>query len=170
VKSEFASRGPQGALRYDRRDSHRGDREARVETYWIWVIAGIALVVAELLSGTFYLLVLGVAAFVAAAVAWFAGPFLAQVVVAGVIAVAGVFWIRSRRHALATPDMAPLDVGQPVTLQSWVSQPDRVARVKYRDALWDAVVDGDARGEAGEVLYITRVDGNTLRVAKQKAG
>jgi membrane protein implicated in regulation of membrane protease activity len=143
--------------------------ELHVETYWIWVIAGIALVIAELLSGTFYLLVLGVAAFLAAAVAWFGASFLVQVVVAGVIAVAGVFWIRSRKHALATPDMAPLDVGQSVTLESWVSQADRVARVRYRDALWDAVIEGEARGEAGETFYITRVDGNTLRVAKQKA-
>jgi membrane protein implicated in regulation of membrane protease activity len=145
--------------------------EVSVETYWIWVIAGIALVVAELLSGTFYLLVLGVSAFVAAAVAWFGAPFLAQVLAAGVIAVAGVFWIRSRKHALATPDMASLDVGQAVTLQSWVSQADRVARVTYRDALWDAVIEGEAgrdfRGEAGEVFHITRVDGSTLHVAKR---
>ncbi len=145
--------------------------EGSVETYWIWVIAGIALVVAELLSGTFYLLVLGVSAFVAAAVAWFGAPFLAQVLAAGVIAVAGVFWIRSRKHALATPDMASLDVGQAVTLQSWVSQADRVARVMYRDALWDAVIAGelgrDFRGEAGEVFHITRVDGSTLHVAKR---
>lgn len=140
-----------------------------MDGYWVWVIGGIALLIAELLSGTFYLLVLGIAAFVAAAVAWFGGPFIAQVAVAGVIAVAGVFWIRGRKHALATPDMAPLDVGQPVTLQSWVNQADRVARVKYRDALWDAVVDGHARGEAGEVLYITRVEGSTLHVAKHRA-
>lgn len=146
----------------------RADRGSRVETYWIWVIAGIALVVAELMSGTFYLLVLGVAACVAGAVAWAGAPFLAQVAVAGAIAVAGVFWIRGRRGALATPDMAPLDVGQPVTLQSWVSEPDRAARVMYRDALWDAVIEGDARGEAGEVFYITRIDGNTLRVAKHR--
>jgi membrane protein implicated in regulation of membrane protease activity len=139
-----------------------------VETYWIWVIGGIALIVAELMSGTFYLLVLGIAAFVAGGVAWFGAPFLVQVVVAGAIAVAGVFWIRTRRHALATPDMPSLDVGQSVTLQSWVSQGDRAARVMYRDALWDAVVEGEARGETGEVFYITRVEGSTLRVAKQK--
>jgi membrane protein implicated in regulation of membrane protease activity len=146
-------------------------KRASVETYWVWVIAGIALLIAELLSGTFYLLVLGVAAFVAAATAWFGAPFLAQVVVAGVIAVAGVFWIRSRKHALATPDMASLDVGQSVTLQSWVNQADRVARVMYRDALWDAVIEGepgrDFGGEAGETFYITRVEGSTLRVAKR---
>ena len=120
-------------------------KRASMETYWIWVIAGIALVIAELLSGTFYLLVLGVAAFVAAAVAWFGAPFLAQVLAAGVIAVAGVFWIRSRKHALATPDMASLDVGQSVTLQSWVNQADRVARVMYRDAL-ESADSGDRVG------------------------
>jgi hypothetical protein len=30
------------------------------------------------------------------------------------------------------------------------------------------VVEGEARGETGEVFYITRVEGSTLRVAKQK--
>ena len=39
----------------------------------LWAIAGLALVIVELLSGTFYLLVLGIAAFGAAAAAW-AGP------------------------------------------------------------------------------------------------
>ena len=133
-----------------------------------WLIAGIVLIVAELVTGTFYLLVLGVAALLAAAVAYAGGGFLIQVIVAGVIAIAGVFWIRGRKHAMATPAMPPLDVGQPVTLDSWINRDDRLARVKYRDALWDAIVEGEFRGEAGEVFYIRAVAGNTLRVAKQK--
>ncbi|MET0680433.1 MAG: NfeD family protein, partial [Burkholderiales bacterium] len=66
--------------------------------------------------------------------------------------------------------MPSLDLGQPVTLDSWVNRGDRLAGVKYRDALWDAVVDGEFRGEAGEVFYIRSVSGNTLHVAKQKSG
>lgn len=134
-----------------------------------WLIAGIVLVVAELLTGTFYLLVLGVAALLAAAVAYAGGGFLIQVIVAGVIAIAGVLWIRARKQATATPAMPGLDVGEPVTLQSWINREDRLARVKYRDALWDAIVEGEARGETGEVFYIRAVAGNTLRVAKQKS-
>ena len=84
------------------------------------------------------------------------------------IAVGGVFWIRSRKLASATPAMASLDVGHPVTLESWVNRADRLARVKYRDALWDAVVDGEFHGEAGEVFYIRSVRGNTLHVAKER--
>lgn len=134
-----------------------------------WLVAGIALIVAELATGTFYLLVLGIGALIAAAVAYAGGGFVVQVLVAGATAIAGIFWIRTRRKALAVQPMPSLDVGQPVTLDSWVNRDDRLARVKYRDALWDAIVEGEFRGEAGEVFYIRAVAGNTLRVAKQKA-
>jgi len=40
--------------------------------------------------------------------------------------------------------------------------------VKYRDADWDAQVAGECRGEAGEILYITQVDGNMLKVSKAR--
>jgi membrane protein implicated in regulation of membrane protease activity len=153
------------------RDSHPRVAHGRgtVDSALAWLIAGIVLIVAELVSGTFYLLVLGVAALLTAAVAYAGAGFLIQVIVAGAIAIAGVFWIRGRKRAMATPAMPPLDVGQPVTLDSWVNRDDRLARVKYRDALWDAIVEGEFRGEAGEVFYIRAIAGNTLRVAKQKA-
>ncbi len=133
-----------------------------------WLVAGIVLIVAELVTGTFYLFVLGVAALLTAAVAYAGGGFLIQVIVAGLIAIAGVFWIRGRKTAMATPAMLSLDVGQPVTLDSWINRDDRLARVKYRDALWDAIVEGEFRGETGEVFYVQAVAGNTLHVAKHK--
>jgi len=139
-----------------------------VDSSLAWLVAGVVLIIAELATGTFYLLVLGVAALVAAGAAYAGGAFLVQVIVAGAVAVAGVFSIRSRRLAAATPPMPSLDVGQPVALDSWVNRDDRRARVKYRDALWDAIVDGEFRGEAGEVFYIRSVSGNTLHVAKEK--
>ena len=140
-----------------------------VDSSLAWLLAGVVLIIAELLSGTFYLLVLGVAALVAAAIAYGGGGFLVQVGVAGVIAIAGILFIRGRKHALAAPPMPSLDVGHLVTLDSWVNRGDRLARVRYRDALWDAIVEGEFRGEAGEVFYIRAVEGNTLRVAKQRA-
>lgn len=134
-----------------------------------WLIAGIALVVAEMLLGTFYLLVLGLACGVAAVVAHFGGSFLAQVLVAAALAIAGVLWVRARGAGRGTPDMPPLDLGQAVTLERWVSREDRTARVRYRDASWDAVVEGEVRGEPGEVLYISAVDGSTLHVGRRTA-
>jgi membrane protein implicated in regulation of membrane protease activity len=84
------------------------------------------------------------------------------------MAVAGVVWVQRHRKSLEAKPMPSLDVGQHVSFESWVSQPDRVARVQYRDAHWDATVEGDCRGEAGEILYIVAVEGNTLRVTKSR--
>jgi len=141
-----------------------------MELYLVWLIAGIALVIAELLTGTFYLLFLGIAALVGAAVAYAGAPFWAQAIASAVLAVAGVLWIQRHNRMKRQPGMPSLDVGQPVRLDAWVNEADRLARVRYRDALWDAHVSGEIRGEPGEVLYITGVDGATLRVAKRRDG
>ena len=45
-----------------------------MEAHLLWLIVGIVLIAAELATGTFYLLFLGLAALVAAAVAFLATP------------------------------------------------------------------------------------------------
>lgn len=135
-----------------------------------WIGAGLLLVIAELLTGTFYLLVLGIAALVGGGVAYLGAPFGVQAAATAVVAIAGTMWVqRLRRSRGAGPQMAHIDVGQPVTLDTWVNQADRLARVKYRDALWDAHIEGEHRGEAGEVFYIRAVQGSVLVVAKDRA-
>ncbi len=137
--------------------------------YPVWAAAGLVLVIAELVTGTFYLLVLGIAALVGAAVAFSGLGFWIQAIGASVIAVAGVIWIHQRRKLITPAAMPSPDFGQPVTWESWVSQPDRFARVRYRGASWEARVVGECAGEPGEMLYISAVHGNTLEVAKTRS-
>ncbi|MGC2519489.1 MAG: NfeD family protein [Burkholderiales bacterium] len=139
-----------------------------MDTYLVWLIAGFVLVVAELVTTTVYLLVLGIAAFAGAGVAWAGSAFAWQAVAAAVIAVAGVIWVNKYRKTMLPKRMRGLDVGQPAVFDSWVNRNASQARVKYRDALWDAQVAGDAAGEPGEILYVTSVDGNTLKVSKTR--
>jgi membrane protein implicated in regulation of membrane protease activity len=139
-----------------------------MESYLVWLIAGFVLVIAELVTGTFFLLVLGVAAFAGSVTAWFGLGFWVEASCAAVIAVGGVFWVRQQRKAMQRPDMASLDVGQAVTLESWVNREQGAARVKYRNTQWDAEVEGEREFEHGQVLFISAVDGNTLRVSKIK--
>lgn len=135
-----------------------------MDAYWWWTIAGIALVIAELITGTFYLLVIGLAALAGAGVALLDQPFWAQALVASAIAIIGVGAVtRFRRARTATPSDS-LDVGQTVVLEQWVDEPHRLARVRYRNAMWDAKVI-DEGASAGRTLYINRVDGNTLYVS-----
>ena len=139
-----------------------------METYLIWLAAGFVLVIAELVTGTFFLLVLGIAAFAGSATAWFGLGFWVEALCAAAVAIAGVFWVQQRRKTMPQPDMASLDVGQAVSFDAWVSREQGAARVKYRDTLWDAEVEGEREFDHGQVLFIHAVDGNTLKVAKSK--
>jgi membrane protein implicated in regulation of membrane protease activity len=133
-----------------------------------WLIAGFILIIVELVTGTFYLVVLGIAAFAGAGVAHAGGAFVWQALAAAVVAVAGVVWVHLVRKSISPKRMQGLDVGQPAAFESWVNKSTAQARVRYRDALWDAQVVGDASGEPGEILYIISVDGNTLKISKTR--
>ncbi len=138
-----------------------------MDVYLWWVIVGIALIIVEMLTGTFYLLVLGVAALAAAVAAWFGQSFWVQAVVTAAVAVGGVILINRYRGQSVPGARAALDVGQSVTLESWISEPDGRARVSYRNAQWEAEVFGE-RVPGGKVFYIHAVQGNTLRVSAVK--
>ena len=139
-----------------------------METYLVWLAAGFVLVIAELVTGTFFLLVLGIAAFAGSATAWFGLGFWVEALCAAAVAIAGVFWVQQRRKTMPQPDMASLDVGQAVTLDTWINREQGAARVKYRNTQWDAEVEGERGFDPGEVLFIHAVNGNTLKVAKRR--
>ena len=135
---------------------------------FLWAILGLTLVIVELLTGTFYLLVLGIAAFGAAHAAWLGQPFPVQAVVAAVIAALGCYGVHVYRAKNTTRQMAHVDAGQPASFENWVDQGARFACVSYRGVLWDALVDGDAAVESGAVLYVVTANGNTLKVTSRR--
>jgi membrane protein implicated in regulation of membrane protease activity len=140
-----------------------------MELWLIWIVAGFALMIAELLSGTFYLLVVSVGAFAGAAVAWLGGGVLLQAVIGSGVAIAGAVmvhhWHASRQNADAGRSNL-LDLGQPVILEGWANEAARIARVKYRGAWWDAkLARPDEHPAPGSTLYIEGQEGNTLVVA-----
>jgi len=137
-----------------------------MEPYLVWIIAGFALVIAELLTGTFYLLVIGGGAFAGAAVAAAGGGFLLQAVGACAVALAGTWYVHHWHAGRKTAGEAPnlLDLGQPVILESWTDAATGRARVKYRGASWDARIDGGDRPAPGAILYIRGQEGNVFLV------
>ena len=81
----------------------------------------------------------------------------------------GGFFVYRWHHKHAAADQGRvnfLDRGQAVVLEGWVDEHQRVARVKYRGAWWDArLVKPDERPTPGTTLYIESQEGNTLLVA-----
>ena len=139
-----------------------------MEPYLVWILTAITLVIVELLTGTFYLLVLGVAATGGAALAYLGMPFWAQTACAVVIAMLGVALVyRYRARVKSAGSINAIDVGHRVTLESWVNESEGLARVHYRGTTWDAKVIG-GRG-SGTSFYIRGVEGSTLHIAPERA-
>ncbi|HEX9433033.1 MAG TPA: NfeD family protein [Burkholderiales bacterium] len=133
-----------------------------------WAIVGLVLVIAELLSGTFYLLMLAVAAFGAALAAYVGQAFPVQCIVAAVLAAAGCYGVHVYRARSSGKRMPPIDAGMPASFESWLDARSRLARVRYRGASWDAQVEGGEGLEPGATLFVVAADGNTLKVAKNR--
>ncbi len=134
----------------------------------VWWLAAGTLVAAELLSGTFYLLMLalGAAAGALAAHAGFGLPM--QFVTAAVLGGgATAAWHVRRSRAPAPPPAATnrdvnLDIGSAVHVGHWAK--DGSARVTYRGAAWTAKYAGPGTPQPGEHVIVA-LDGNLLRVA-----
>jgi membrane protein implicated in regulation of membrane protease activity len=126
----------------------------------VWWILAAVLVGVELTSGTFYLLVYGVAAAVAGVAAWLGAGVVAQLLTAAVIAVVGTLALRHWKRSTAHPEstVEDMDIGQPVQIDSWQ---DGRGQVKYRGALWDAESES-ASVDSTRPLIIRAVKGNTL--------
>ncbi|HET7549563.1 MAG TPA: NfeD family protein [Usitatibacter sp.] len=138
-----------------------------MELWLIWLIAGFVLAIAEMMTGTFYLLVIAVGAFVGAFVAWLGMNELAQAAIGVVTAIAGVVLVHHWHSRNRPGEQADnfLDRGQPVVLEGWANETSRIARVKYRGASWDArLARPDERPLPGTTLYIEGQEGNTLVV------
>ena len=121
-------------------------------SFW-WLLAGLA-VIAEMLTGTVYLLLIG-AGFVAAALAAHLGlaPTL-QIMLAALVGAALVFgWWRirapARRAAVSAQTDASLnlDIGQTVMVDHWSA--DGTASVMHRGARWTVLAQGGAGAASG---------------------
>ena len=132
-----------------------------------WLLAGLLLVVVELMTGTFYLLILGLAAGIGSLIAFIGQPFWVQALTTALAAIiGGVLVNRYHRAANASsPRNTSNDIGETVTIESWVSEPQRLARVRYRGTVWDADVLGSDRIEAGALLYVVATQGSRLKVS-----
>ena len=114
-----------------------------------WAILGLVLVIAELLSGTFYLLMFGAAAFGAAGAAYLGQPFSVQAVVASVVAALGCYGVHVYRERNRAGQMPSIDAGMPASFEAWIDVAARLARVRYRGATWEARVEGAEALEPG---------------------
>ena len=135
-----------------------------------WLLVGLMLVVVELMTGTFYLLILGIAAGIASLIAYLDQPFWMQALIGAIAAIIGGVLVH-RYHSAAnagSPRNTANDIGQTVSIASWVSEAQRIARVHYRGTTWDAEVLGNDRIEPDALLYVVAMEGSRLKVSSTR--
>lgn len=135
--------------------------------WMIWLALAGALVVFELFTGTFYVLMIAVGMAVGALAAVLGLGVPAQIAIAAVVGVLATGLLhRSRfgrplkRGAARDPNVN-LDIGQTLEVDTWH---DGKARVMYRGAMWDLDLAPGAIPGAG-TFRIVEVQGSRLIVA-----
>jgi membrane protein implicated in regulation of membrane protease activity len=146
-------------------------------TDWItWFALAGALVILEMFTGTFYLLMIGLG-LAAGGLAALAGlspalQFVAAALV-GVVATVGLRrsrWGKINKTTAARDANVNLDIGETVAVSEW-SQTEgvpSVARVMYRGAMWDVELEAGATARAGSFI-IREMRGNRLIVANSNS-
>jgi len=138
----------------------------QASTLW-WIVAGV-LVAAELTTGTFYLLVLALAAAVGALAAHLGLGPTAQVTLAaltGALGTSAWYAYRRRHRQESTHPQADrnlnLDIGNTVQVIQWNEQGE--TQVQHRGALWLARHAGNGAPQPGP-HRIKSFNGNTLEL------
>ncbi len=138
-----------------------------MEESTIWWLAAGAVVVTELLTGTFYLLMVAVGLVAAALAAHLGLPIALQIVSAAIVgggAVVAWYFVKKRRPGdpSARADRSVnLDVGETIMIESW--NPDGTTSVKYRGATWTAIHRAGVTPSTG-MHRVSELVGNRLLV------
>ena len=132
-----------------------------------WLVAAGVLVVLELFTGTFYLLMIAIGLAVGGIVALAGAGTPLQAIAAAIVGVVATGLLhRSRfgrpaRHEASRDRNVNLDIGQHVRVPAW---DNGRARVMYRGALWDVELGQGATAHPGD-FRIVEVQGSRLVVA-----
>jgi membrane protein implicated in regulation of membrane protease activity len=137
-----------------------------MEIYIYWFLLALVLIGLEMVTGTFYLLVVAIAAAVGGTVAILGADPAWQFLWSSVTGVAGTVLLRrwKNNQAITTPDIG-LDIGLPVKVIQW--NDNGTARVFYRGAEWDAELESTETAREG-TLYIKAVHGSGLILTHDK--
>ncbi len=136
-------------------------------TIW-WLLAG-TFVAVELVSGTFYLLMVAIGLAAAAVAAHLGASVIVQLAIAAAVGGgAVVVWYSLQRQRPANAPASAnrdvnLDVGETVQVEAW--NPDGTATVKYRGASW-TVVHRPGQAPSPGPHRVAEVIGNRLLVDK----
>ena len=135
--------------------------------WMVWSAVAGVLIVLELFTGTFYLLMMALGLLFGALAAWLGAGMPLQTIAAAVVGIVATGllhrsrWGRRPKIDPARDQNVNLDIGQYLKVDAWH---EGHARVLYRGALWDVDLGPGAQPQAGD-FRIVEMRGSRLIVA-----
>lgn len=128
--------------------------------YIYWFLLALILLGLEMATGTFYLLVVSIAAAVGGFAALLNISIAWQLILCALTVIVGTIVLRRwKNNPVEETNNTNLDIGQPVQVLKW--HDNGSARVFYRGAEWDATPESPDTPHH-EKLYIAAVRGSNL--------
>lgn len=145
--------------------------------WMMWLAMAAIVVILEMFSGTFYLLMIGTGLLAGALAAAVGLDNAQQMVIAAVVGIASTFalrrsrWGRRQKIASSRDPNVNLDIGESVHVTKWVQTPGKrpTARVIYRGAPWDIELMPDETPQPGQFI-ILEIRGSCLIVSGKVSG
>lgn len=142
--------------------------------WWAWILAGLALLGLELLSGTFFLLFLGAAALLIGLFAVFggSGPLWMEWLLFFILSAALVFLLRRPLLGRFRIESDPRDIDALVGGTAVASEsipPGEIGKVEMRGTSWSARNAGQIPLAAGQRCVVTGVQGLSLAVRAESS-
>lgn len=137
---------------------------------WIWFGLAVVALIGEVMSGTFYLLLVALGLACGGIAAWLNVDLEWQLVICAAVSLAGL-WILRRTGVLKKREVdarsnadVHIDIGQTVEVESWTDAGQ--ARVWYRGAHWQAELAAGQPREPG-VYVISEMRGTRLVLTRK---
>jgi len=135
----------------------------------IWLIAGLVLLVAEMLTTSIFLIFLALGCFAAAlADLWVPNNMAMELGIFGVISVLGALFLRKPLQKKLLKDLnLKADVGKEIKVEQPIGA-HQTTRVSYQGSTWQATNLDDSELRTGDRAFIVGIDGTTLLIRKSE--
>jgi inner membrane protein len=132
----------------------------------IWIIAGLIILIGEMLTGGFFMLFIALGSFAAALVASLGYANHIQGLTCAVISILGVVTLRKpiQKRLLKSISVAA-DIGKEIQVDQAIA-PHQQTRITYQGTSWLATNLSSRELKQGDRVVIVGIDGNVLLIRK----
>jgi len=133
--------------------------------FYFYLFLGIALIAIELMSTTFYLLIIAIACIIANLTSFIVSGWAEPTISAGALSIAGCYLLSKRRGKKSIGSMMVTHIGQIVEV---VEINGTQIRVLYCGTYWNAVLKRNIPVKVGDRLAISRFSNYELELEEVK--